>query len=124
MKEDEADELESDEGRPLAKKVKTEKRPNRDVCIAFPIPISISHPHPQQSASAEDGTDVVVRCTSDGDKYIDLGKKKRATVRSYKGNVFVDIREFYGADGDEKPGKKGVSLNLDQVRILRHFKRH
>jgi hypothetical protein len=59
---------------------------------------------------------VVVRRTSDGEKYIDLGNKKRATVRRFKGNVFIDIREFYGTDGDEKPGKKGVSLNLNQVR--------
>jgi hypothetical protein len=29
----------------------------------------------------------------------------------------VDIREFYGDPGDEKPGRKGVSLNLDQASI-------
>ena len=53
---------------------------------------------------------------SEGEKYINLGKKKRATVRSFKGIPLLDIREFYGADGQEKPGKKGISLTLDQVR--------
>jgi hypothetical protein len=52
---------------------------------------------------------------SEGEKYIDLGKKKRATVRSFKGTLLLDIREYYGADGQEKPGKKGISLTLDQV---------
>ena len=53
--------------------------------------------------------------TNLGEQYIDLGKKKRATVRSFKGIVLLDIREFYGADNQEKPGKKGISLTLEQV---------
>ena len=57
-----------------------------------------------------------VLVTSSGEQYIDLGKKKRATVRSFKGIVLLDIREFYGADNQEKPGKKGISLTLEQVR--------
>lgn len=64
---------------------------------------------------------------------MDLGKKKRVTVRSFKGassfmsqdmsiahlvkgTTLVDIREYYGAEGDEKPGKKGISLTVEQVR--------
>ncbi|KIJ61311.1 hypothetical protein HYDPIDRAFT_96877, partial [Hydnomerulius pinastri MD-312] len=62
---------------------------------------------------------VKVLKNTDGEKYVDLGKKKRASVRSFKGQTFVDIREFYGADGDEKPGKKGISLSLDQWETLK-----
>lgn len=67
----------------------------------------------------------------EGEMYVDLGKKKR--VRSFKGkpsfssldvliahlvkgNTLVDIREHYGADGEEKPGKKGISFTVEQVR--------
>jgi hypothetical protein len=56
-----------------------------------------------------------VLTTNTGEKYIDLGKKKRATVREFKGTVLLDIREFYGAGDEEKPGKKGISLTLEQV---------
>jgi len=59
-----------------------------------------------------------VLVTSSGEKYIDLGKKKRATVREFKGAVFLDIREYYGADDQEKPGKKGISLTLEQWKVL------
>ena len=31
------------------------------------------------------------------------------------GSTFLDIREFYGDDNDLKPGKKGISLNKEQV---------
>ncbi|KAJ3803037.1 transcriptional Coactivator p15-domain-containing protein [Lentinula aff. detonsa] len=57
----------------------------------------------------------------EGDRYINLGKKKRATVRSFKGSTFVDIREFYG-DSEEsmKPGKKGISLTPEQWEVLKN----
>jgi len=44
---------------------------------------------------------------NEGERFVDLGKKRRVTVRDFKGSTLVDIREFYGSDGDEKPGKKG-----------------
>ncbi|KAI9569613.1 transcriptional Coactivator p15-domain-containing protein [Boletus coccyginus] len=64
-------------------------------------------------------TAVKVFKNAEGEKYVDLGKKKRAAVRSFKGLVFVDIREFYGAEGDEKPGKKGISLSKEQWEALK-----
>ncbi|KII92458.1 hypothetical protein PLICRDRAFT_50835 [Plicaturopsis crispa FD-325 SS-3] len=103
--EEEEDQLDSEEEEaPLSKKPKAaEKKKNKRV----------------KSESNDDSGDIVVRSTAEGEKYVDLGKKKRATVRSFKGQVFVDIREFYGADGEEKPGKKGISLNRDQWETLK-----
>lgn len=66
-----------------------------------------------QTSSSE-----AVQQNSEGDKYIDLGKKKRATVRCFKDIPLLDIREFYGASSEEKPGKKGISLNLEQVLYI------
>ncbi|KAJ3775035.1 transcriptional Coactivator p15-domain-containing protein [Lentinula raphanica] len=61
-----------------------------------------------------------VQKNSEGDKFISLGKNRRATVRSFKGSTFVDIREFYG-DSEEsmKPGKKGITLTPDQWEVLK-----
>ncbi|KAJ7579224.1 transcriptional Coactivator p15-domain-containing protein [Mycena floridula] len=58
-----------------------------------------------------------VKKNDEGEQYIDLGKRKRATVRVFKGVAMVDIREFYEDKdtGAEKPGKKGVSLQMDQA---------
>ncbi|PCH43594.1 PC4-domain-containing protein [Wolfiporia cocos MD-104 SS10] len=74
------------------------------------------------SSKLEESEDqgVYVKANDEGEKYIDLGKKRRATVRSFKGTVFLDIREYYGAEGDEKPGKKGISLSLEQWQSLKN----
>ncbi|KAL5528468.1 hypothetical protein ACEPAF_7604 [Sanghuangporus sanghuang] len=56
---------------------------------------------------------------ADGEKFVDLGKKRRVTVRSFKGSVLVDIREFYGKDDDLQPGKKGISLSPEQWAELK-----
>jgi len=50
-----------------------------------------------------------------------LGGKKRITVRTWKKQVLIDIREFYTAEEDpvEKPGKKGISLSMAQWEALK-----
>ena len=56
---------------------------------------------------------------ADGEYFFDLGNKKRVTVREFKGNTLIDIREFYEADGGEmRPGKKGISLNPKQFEAF------
>lgn len=52
------------------------------------------------------------------DTVIDLGKNRRLTVRSFKGKVYVDIREFYMKDDKMLPGKKGISLSPEQWKML------
>lgn len=72
-------------------------------------------PAKSEKASASNGSDV--KMSEEGDQYIDLGKRKRVTVRSFKNSPLLDIREFYEdkTTGQEKPGKKGISLSREQV---------
>lgn len=42
---------------------------------------------------------------------LDLGGKKRADVSTFKGQVYVSVREWYEKDGQLKPGAKGISLH-------------
>ncbi|XP_047077038.1 RNA polymerase II transcriptional coactivator KIWI-like [Lolium rigidum] len=48
-----------------------------------------------------------------------ISKNKRVSVRSWSGKVMVDVREFYVKDGKDLPGRKGISLTMDQWKILR-----
>lgn len=55
---------------------------------------------------------------SDGSTTFELTNNRRLTVRSFKGKVYVDIREFYLKDGDWLPGKKGIALSPEQWNSL------
>jgi len=39
--------------------------------------------------------------------YKQLGRMRYATVSEFKGRKMVHIREYYDADGEIRPGKKG-----------------
>jgi len=54
--------------------------------------------------------------TTGEESWVDIGNKKRITVRKFKSKQYVDIREFYEdkETGEKKPGKKGVSLAVDE----------
>ncbi|KAG2059163.1 PC4-domain-containing protein [Suillus hirtellus] len=87
-------------------------------------PLTIKKPkigHSDNQKKSTHDNDVEVFTSSEGERYVQLGQKKRVTVREFKaGKILVDIREFYGKDKeDEKPGKKGISLNADQWACLK-----
>ncbi|XP_063974528.1 activated RNA polymerase II transcriptional coactivator p15 isoform X2 [Diachasmimorpha longicaudata] len=48
----------------------------------------------------------------------DLGNNKKLVVRFFKGKLYVDIREYYEKDGEERPSKKGISMGLPQFTEL------
>ncbi|XP_021900471.1 RNA polymerase II transcriptional coactivator KIWI-like [Carica papaya] len=67
-------------------------------------------PKKYSKVSSSDDSDGIVVC--------ELSKNRRVSVRNWQGKTWVDIREFYVKDGKQLPGKKGISLNIDQWRVL------
>ncbi|KAF2846749.1 PC4-domain-containing protein [Plenodomus tracheiphilus IPT5] len=57
----------------------------------------------------------------EGNDYIGLNAsgKRRVTVSEFKNNTLISIREYWTNDsGELKPGKKGISLTVDQYQTL------
>ncbi|XP_027181520.1 RNA polymerase II transcriptional coactivator KIWI-like [Coffea eugenioides] len=69
---------------------------------------------PKKSSKADDSDDA-----ADDIVVCEISKNRRVSVRNWQGRVVVDIREFYVKDGKQLPGKKGISLTMDQWNLLR-----
>lgn len=87
-------------------------------------PAKAEKPKPQPSKKQKKGkesatADGGVKTNEEGDKYIDLGRNRRATVRVFKGNPLIDIREYFDSGGEKKPGKKGISLKPEEWEALK-----
>lgn len=61
--------------------------------------------------------------TNSDESYFELSGKRRVTVRKFRSSVLIDVREYYEdkASGEEKPGKKGISLTIDQYEKLKEL---
>lgn len=54
-----------------------------------------------------------------GEVMFQLARMRYVTVSEFRGKVMVGIREYYEKDGEFRPGKKGISLPLDQWNRLK-----
>ncbi|KAL1497712.1 hypothetical protein ABEB36_008624 [Hypothenemus hampei] len=54
--------------------------------------------------------------TEDSEPTWDLGKNRFVKVSEFKGKVYINIREFYNAEGELRPTKKGVMLTPEQFQ--------
>lgn len=53
----------------------------------------------------------------------ELSGKRRVTVRKFRSSTLIDIREYYEdkSSGEERPGKKGISLTKEQYEKLKEL---
>ncbi|OAL75023.1 RNA polymerase II transcriptional coactivator [Trichophyton violaceum] len=62
--------------------------------------------------------DKAPKTDSNGDPYWEISRQRRVTISTFKGRVLVNVREYYEKDGQELPGKKGISMTLEQFNNL------
>ncbi|KAF5293760.1 hypothetical protein FQA39_LY03245 [Lamprigera yunnana] len=48
-----------------------------------------------------------------------LGKNRFVKLTEFKGKWYINIREFYDAGGELKPGKKGIMLTMEQWHLFK-----
>ncbi|KAI6748882.1 hypothetical protein HG531_007829 [Fusarium graminearum] len=54
----------------------------------------------------------------DGNPFWELSNKRRVGVSDFSSKTFVNIREYYEKDGKTLPGKKGISLSIEQYNAF------
>ncbi|KAF8447084.1 transcriptional Coactivator p15-domain-containing protein [Kalaharituber pfeilii] len=55
----------------------------------------------------------------EGNTFWELGgRNRRITISEYKGKLLVNIREHYEKEGKVLPGKKGISLSIEQFNAM------
>lgn len=71
----------------------------------------------EPAKKAKTGTATVSAAEKDaeGNSFWPISSTRRVVVSEFKGKSMVSIREYYkDSNGDLKPGKKGISLPLEQ----------
>ncbi|KAF5551524.1 transcriptional Coactivator p15 family [Fusarium mexicanum] len=54
----------------------------------------------------------------DGNPFWELSNKRRVGVSDFSKKTFVNLREYYDKDGKTLPGKKGISLSIEQYNAF------
>ena len=50
---------------------------------------------------------------------MELSRNRFVSVSEFRGKKLVNIREYYEKDGEQLPGRKGISLTLEQWNKLK-----
>jgi len=56
---------------------------------------------------------------------LDIGNNRRITISDFTGKFMVDMREYYQPNdgGDLKPGRKGIMIGGDVLKVLAEHKK-
>jgi Transcriptional Coactivator p15 (PC4) len=49
---------------------------------------------------------------------VQLGTNRHVRLNEFKGNILVDVREYYESGGETKPGNKGLAMTTAQWNDL------
>ena len=72
--------------------------------------------------SHESKSSVADKLTSEEVSF-EISAKRKITVRKFRSNVLIDIREFYEdkGSGEMRPGSKGIALTKEQYLKLKEL---
>ncbi|KAF1810787.1 putative RNA polymerase II transcriptional coactivator [Eremomyces bilateralis CBS 781.70] len=63
----------------------------------------------------------------EGGLFWEISNTRRVTISEYRGKTMVSLREYYEKDGKVLPGRKGITLTLEQysnlVTLLPHIEK-
>ncbi|XP_050441754.1 RNA polymerase II transcriptional coactivator [Adelges cooleyi] len=77
------------------------------------------NPPPKKSKPADKAPAKKSAPKKDEEPSWSLDKNRTVKVREFRGRYMVDIREYYEKNGELLPGKKGISLSINQWNKLR-----